>query len=898
MSKMSWRAYRAAVALGAVALGLCVTSARARAEDAKPAAPSTFALLIGCTEYPELRKDCASPEVYRSKVRLDGCVNDVEAMTTVLVERLGVPRENIVTLAGWPDDPAARPTEANVRAALAALAQRTYQSGDRVIVHYSGHGVQQPDDDGDEADGLDEAWLLADGRKDPKTAFAGTIRDDELGKRLRAIRDRGALVWCLMDCCHSATGMRGASDPEVRTRGLDPGVVGLEVRPAAPKDAAVGHQDSPMDDARKGSDRLVVFYAAQSFQQVPEVKIPEHSAEGKSFGLLTSAVVRALRRCGDDATFEGLYEQVVAGYRELGKQNVVQPLAEGDLARPMSGAARALPPALYVRKAGAGLELSGGALAGLAEGTELEVFAPGAAGAGAAAIGRVVLTEVRAESSVVKPAPGSSAPWTEGAAGAWPAKVAKYVVGGTALPLAIVDAANRPVAFESLPEDVRTLLDDDAMKARFPREADPARAAWAVVVDDRHRPIALTPAMRGRAAPRFEADEASLEEKLLTVFRGENLLKLCARDPEGGKLPGNLELRVRRRGAHGESTPVRAGERVLPGTRLDFELVKGEVSSRTDFDTMDVYVFWIDPHFGVDMRFPVEDGDSPRLGRGDRTNVVGSKDGDVTADVSQGEERIIVFAAPALKDQPALRLEFLTTPPLRLSRGAPEAREGVNALLDDLGRGAQGARGVMKSVDRGSTRLYTKVLTFVTRWNALHAPPDAKDAPHARVERPPTVPAAGAPPDAWDLGPEVRLARVDDAGAWSMLVAREDGPTGATNVLIDLDDKGVDVAPTKEGLAKVVSERAFRAELAIRIEPATRRVLVWYDTDHDGTFDEVLIDADGDLRAEERFRLVQGAWVHEVGIDRPLLGTGELVWIGDDDLRAKIVERLHAVAGD
>ena len=205
----------------------------------------------------------------------------------------------------------------------------------------------------------------------------------------------------------------------------------------------------------------------------------------------------------------------------------------------------------------------------------------------------------------------------------------------------------------------------------------------------------------------------------------------------------------------------------------------------------------------------------------------------------------------------------------------------------------------MKSVDRRSTRLYTKVLTFETRWNALHAPPEAKDAPHARVERPATVPAAGAPPDAWSFGPEVRLARVGDAERWSMLVAREDGPTGATNVLIDLDDEGPDAPATKEGLAKLVAERAFRAELAVRLEPATRRVLVWYDTDRDGTFDEVLIDADDDLRAEERYRLVQGAWVHEVGIDRPLLSTGELAWIGDDDLlRAKIVARLHAVAGD
>ena len=50
-----------------------------------------------------MRKASASEAVYRAKVRLGGCVNDVEAMTTALVDRLGVRREDIVALAGWPD---------------------------------------------------------------------------------------------------------------------------------------------------------------------------------------------------------------------------------------------------------------------------------------------------------------------------------------------------------------------------------------------------------------------------------------------------------------------------------------------------------------------------------------------------------------------------------------------------------------------------------------------------------------------------------------------------------------------------------------------------------------------------------------------------------------------------
>ena len=224
-----------------------------------------------------------NPSAYRSSIALEGCVNDVELMRKTLVERFGVARENITAMAGWPDDEHARPTETNVRASLRKLALRTYAKGDRVIIHYSGHGVQQPDDNGDESDGLDESWLLADGRairvldsaKKSRDDFAGTLRDDEIGTWLRAIRDRGASVWCVMDCCHSATGMRGADDPGTRTRGLDPAVAGIELTPAFSAASAHAHQDSPMDDSNKGSDNLVVFYAAQSFQKVPEVRLPD-----------------------------------------------------------------------------------------------------------------------------------------------------------------------------------------------------------------------------------------------------------------------------------------------------------------------------------------------------------------------------------------------------------------------------------------------------------------------------------------------------------------------------------------------------------------------------------------------------------------------------------------------
>ena len=56
--------------------------------------------------------------------------------------------------------------------------------------------------------------------------------------------------------------------------------------------------------------------------------------------------------------------------------------------------------------------------------------------------------------------------------------------------------------------------------------------------------------------------------------------------------------------------------------------------------------------------------------------------------------------------------------------------------------------------------------------------------------------------------------------------------------------------------------------------------------------------SDDDLRAEERHRLVAGTWVHDVGIDAPLLSTWNLTWIADDGVRSKAIGRLRALAGD
>jgi uncharacterized caspase-like protein len=126
---------------------------------------------------------------------------------------IGVMKEVAETL-GF--KPAATRVLLNEAATLAAVRQALQEwlaegtsPTDRVLVYYSGHGTQLPDEDGDEDDGLDEAWTLHDmapTRRHGRATLDGVLLDDELAETLARIPSRQVLV--LVDACHSGTSTR------------------------------------------------------------------------------------------------------------------------------------------------------------------------------------------------------------------------------------------------------------------------------------------------------------------------------------------------------------------------------------------------------------------------------------------------------------------------------------------------------------------------------------------------------------------------------------------------------------------------------------------------------------------------------------------------------------------
>ncbi len=148
------------------------------------------ALIIGIGKYGE-------PSI----PQLPGAHIDRESATQ-MAQAMQVPASNITYLQ---DDQA---TADGIRAALAALNERVLD-GDRVFIHYSGHGTRYMDK---AAGGCVEALLAYEGTTN------ATIPNKEMATLLAPITNKTDKLFVMYDACHSGGIISNAST--VRTRGI------------------------------------------------------------------------------------------------------------------------------------------------------------------------------------------------------------------------------------------------------------------------------------------------------------------------------------------------------------------------------------------------------------------------------------------------------------------------------------------------------------------------------------------------------------------------------------------------------------------------------------------------------------------------------------------------------
>jgi len=584
------------------------------------------ALLVGIDDYPALR----------GSAQLSGAVNDVDQMARVLEHRFEFPAENLRLLRD------AEATRAAVHAELDGLVERAGE-GDVAVVHWSGHGSQVEDEDGDEPDALDETLVPSDARDAAENP--GHIVDDELRRYLSELQRRGVFTTLILDCCHSGDAHRDAGRGRVRS--LPPVVGGTRrTRGSRGRNAALGP---------RGRGAGAFFAACQSEQRAREWLV-EAGSGTVCHGHFTWALLRALERSSTEATVREIFRHAESLLRVEGATQ--DPQIEGDRDRLIFGVA-ARPPSRFVHVEGfesGRVELAAGAAQGLVEDSVWEVHPASALRPEPSKrLAEVRVTEVGALRSWAEPAEGDAgSPHVEAGTRAFE-RFSAY--GELRLRVALPDDSISPDGAAAGLSAIRRRIEispflclaaeERRAAVRLAPASSPADAgAWEIF--DVHTGAPL-PVAAGRAAG-LEA----LFERLERRARCRHALRLENRSP-ASLLQGAIELELYRRPRDGEGRwrPLEAGAmEFCEGDGLAFE-----ISNRTR-EVLWIYVF----DFGLTDRvaqiYPLPGGQvaldpesSFRLGRGvGEEMALGFPDDFPRGRAGSGFGHLKVFAANAPAD--------------------------------------------------------------------------------------------------------------------------------------------------------------------------------------------------------------------------------------------------------
>lgn len=248
-----------------------------------------YALLIGVKNYPKATgwKNLATQ-------------SDVDMLEKALISR-GFKKENILILTD-------NTTKKDILDAFFKHLVAQVKVGDVVFFHFSGHGYQIPDDNGDELDGWDEALVPSNANTDnglirPNQFYANYIRDDEFGMwldELRAKLGKNGNVMVSVDACHSGTSTRGTAPFRGAVRGARTDANFQKIKSNYELNSDFGLvTDNP------SFAPMACFFASSQDQLNKEY----HTADNQS-GSLSFALSKALMETPENVSYRALFDQV------------------------------------------------------------------------------------------------------------------------------------------------------------------------------------------------------------------------------------------------------------------------------------------------------------------------------------------------------------------------------------------------------------------------------------------------------------------------------------------------------------------------------------------------------------------------------------------------------------
>lgn len=278
------------------------------------AGPQKYALIIAIGDYPD---GMGWPDI-SSK-------NDV-ALIKGALKKQGFEDKNIFLIA---DSAATKP---GIMKAFEQLESRL-KPGDIVVVHYSGHGQQIFDDNGDEIDGWDEAIIPYGAPSRYTAGYTGQkhIRDDELGAIVNELRTKvggKGQVIMFLDACHSGTGTRGAAlvrggVPPLAPENYVP-VVKSQTRGTS--DEGFGLDDSTITRGKGGGLAPFILFSGASAN---ELNYETFDEDGKGVGSLSYAISKAFASTDPNITFRGIFAKILTTMSVVAPRQT--PMLEGDI---------------------------------------------------------------------------------------------------------------------------------------------------------------------------------------------------------------------------------------------------------------------------------------------------------------------------------------------------------------------------------------------------------------------------------------------------------------------------------------------------------------------------------------------------------------------------------------
>ncbi|KAG2137979.1 caspase domain-containing protein [Suillus clintonianus] len=217
------------------------------------------------------------------RCELRGCNNDIRHILPCLINQWGYDPRDIVQLTDDGNGPL--PTKHNILVEMHRLAFYA-RAGDSMFFHFSGHGSQVRDLDGDEVDGYDEVICPVDYQQ------SGVINDDEIHDIMVKPLPAGSRLTALFDSCHSGTVL---DLPYLYDSGQRRFVYGV----------------TPDARTRKHSQAQVVcFSGCGDSEESESVTLPDQPIGG----LMTFAFKHVFS-CTGSLTFQSRFEQICAFVR-------------------------------------------------------------------------------------------------------------------------------------------------------------------------------------------------------------------------------------------------------------------------------------------------------------------------------------------------------------------------------------------------------------------------------------------------------------------------------------------------------------------------------------------------------------------------------------------------------